>query len=105
MKYPPFSDIIAVETFSKNMEAAEKQADETVRFLTKKGFEEAGGKILGPRESRGPKNRDGFAFRLLLKCPKGERNRFVYYLNALSDNMAERKQEPLSIDINPYGMI
>ena len=105
MKYPPFSDIIAVETFSRNVEAAETQADETVRFLSKKGFEEAGGKILGPRESRGPKNRDGFAFRLLLKCPKGERNRFVYYLNALSDNMAERKYEPLSIDINPYGMI
>ena len=105
MKYPPFSDIIAVETHGESSDIAQTQAEDTRRFLIRKGFEERGGKILGPRESQGPKSRDGFTFRLLLKCPKGERNRTVYYLNALSELMGERKYEPLSIDVNPYGNV
>lgn len=105
MNYPPFTDIIAVETFGERAEDAERQAEDVRKVLVSKDFEALGGKILGPRESQGPKSREGFTYRLLLKCPKGQRNRFVFYLGTLSERMAGRGMSPISIDINPYGMI
>ncbi len=105
MKYPPFTDIIAVDTFSDDRKTALDQAEAVVRFLKKRGLEGSGGGIFGPREPRGPKLSKGQTYRILVKCPKKERNRYVYYLSLLSDNMASKKLRPLSIDINPYGNV
>ena len=103
MGYPPFTDLIVAEFTSETEETALEQADRCREYLINAGLPEAD-KIFRPRISQSFKGQESFRYHILVKCPKGERNRYVYYLRYFADQMmAARTDCNLTIDVNPYS--
>ena len=112
MDYPPFGDIIMVNLTSKNEEMAASCA-ERCRIYMENAFnmavlegekQAAGARILSPKVAMNFKGKDSFRYYVLIKCPKGERNRCVYYLDNFSRVLLKDKVDcTVGIDVNPYS--
>ena len=114
MDYPPFGDIIMVNFTSEKEEIAEGAA-ERCRIYMEKALKQAEaegcadaakGKILSPKLSFNFKGKDSFRYYLIVKCPKGQRNRYIYYLDNFSKILLKDKVDcNVNIDVNPYSFI
>lgn len=112
MGYPPFGDIITANLSANNetltAECAKRcrtYMENALKTAAAQGDENAAQvKIFSPKV--GVKFKDSNIFRnyLLIKCPKGERNRCVYYLDNFNRILIKDKMDcSLIIDVNPYS--
>ncbi len=103
MKYPPFTDIIIADFTSEEAETAREQAAACRSYMMRAelpGSEH----IYEPQETLAFKGTESSRFHIMMKCPKGERNRYVYYLRYFGDQMvAKNIRCSLTIDVNPYS--
>jgi len=114
MDYPPFGDIIMVNFTSEDEETAMKCAERCKVYMEKalkqaasEGCSEAaGGKVLSPKVSLHFKGQDSFRYYIIVKCPKGQRSRYVFYLDNFSRILLKEKTDCIvNIDVNPYSFV
>ena len=104
MDYPPFTDLIMVNFTAEDEELAIKIGERCKRYMENALAEEKGYRILAPQFSQNFKGKDAVRFYILIKCPKGERNKYVYYLENFNKILINEKIEcNMDLDINPYG--
>ena len=66
--------------------------------------EAAGGKVLSPKVSMHFRGEGSFRYYIIVKCPKGQRSRYVYYLDNFSRILLKDKADcVVNIDVNPYS--
>ena len=106
MDYPPFTDLIMV-----NFTAAdEKQAAECLGNCRKyiQELQNEYGRLesavmLSPRAAVNFKGEDKRLY-MLIKCPKGERNKYVFYLESFKKKLIDEGIAcSMDLDINPYS--
>ena len=106
MDYPPFTDLIMV-----NFTAAdEKQAAECLGNCRKyiQELQNEYGRLesavmLSPRTAVNFKGEDKRLY-MLIKCPKGERNKYVFYLESFKKKLIDEGSAcSMDLDINPYS--
>ena len=106
MDYPPFTDLIMV-----NFTAAdEKQAAECLGNCRKyiQELQNEYGRLesavmLSPRTAVNFKGEDKRLY-MLIKCPKGERNKYVFYLESFKKKLIDEGLAcSMDLDINPYS--
>ena len=103
MEYPPFSDLIAAYFTSSQEDEAVKTAMECRDYLIRIGLPNAE-KIFDPEATASYKGKDRFRYHFLVKCPRGFRNKYIFYLRKFGDSLKKRKTDcTLIIDINPYN--
>lgn len=110
MEYPPFSDLIMVNFTSSEDETA-LAAAERCRVYMENAINSMGkdgdGKqqILAPRIAANFKGEDSRYF-ILIKCPKGCRNQYIYYLENFNWILIKEKVNcNLNLDVNPYSTL
>lgn len=112
MEYPPFGDIIMVNFTSEREDVALSCAERCHVYMEKalkqageEGCREAScGKILSPKVSLNFKGKDSFRYYIIVKCPKGQRSRYVFYLDNFSKILLKDKVDcVVNIDVNPYS--
>ena len=110
MEYPPFSDIIMVN-FTAAAEADCLATAERCRLYMEnavsKGKERGAGRsqVLSPRIAVNFKGED-YRYYILIKSPRGERNRNIYYLDNFNRILIREKNVcNMNIDVNPYSTI
>ena len=68
------------------------------------GNERSGLKVLSPRLSASFKGKEAVRYHIMIKCPKGNRNKYIYYLENFNSIMIEEKTGcNMDIDVNPYS--
>ena len=77
MSYPPYSDLISVEFTSKDGDKALNRAVACMEYLKKAGLPGAEN-IFPPQLSEAFRGKDSFRYYILIKCPKGARNEYLY---------------------------
>lgn len=107
LDYPPFSDLIMVNFTSSEEATAVSTGIRCQRYmenaLLKSGLGRQN-KILAPRISSNFKGKDSFRYYIFIKCPKGERNKYIYYLDCFNKLLInERINCAMDIDVNPYS--
>lgn len=109
MDYPPFGDIIMVNFTSEEEDTAMACAERCKVYMEKalkQDPEAAGGKILSPKVSMHFRGEGSFRYYIIVKCPKGQRSRYVYYLDNFSRILLKDKVDcVVNIDVNPYSFI
>jgi integrase len=91
---------ICVTAVHRLVEKALKQAGE------EGCMEAAGGKVLSPKVSMHFRGEGSFRYYIIVKCPKGQRSRYVYYLDNFSRILLKDKADcVVNIDVNPYSFI
>ena len=104
MNYPPYSDLISVEFTSKDGEKALMRATNCMEYLKKAGLPNAEN-IFPPKLSELFRGRDSFRYYILIKCPKGARNKYMHYLRFYEEKKRGKKNDCVqSIDVNPYSI-
>ncbi len=105
LEYPPYGDIITA-SFTSDVE--KDSIDGAMRckaYMEVCLGDEAKQRILSPKISLGYKEKESYRYYILLKCPKGERNRYVYYLDSFEEIIIRDKLNcNLIIDVNPYSI-
>jgi len=105
MEYPPFSDIIMVNFTAENEELCINTAERCRVYMENAAGIEYRNKILAPRVSNSFKGED-FRYYILIKCPRGSRNRFIYYLDCFDKILITEKVDcNMNIDVNPYSTV
>lgn len=105
MEYPPFGDIIMV-----NFTAEEEQLALDTALRCKTYMEHVLGstearRILSPKVSLNFKGKDSFRQYLIIRCPRGKRNEYVYDLDHFSQILLREKVPcSVNIDVNPYSI-
>ena len=60
--------------------------------------------ILSPQVALNFKGKDAVRFYILIKCPRGKRNEYVYFLDNFNKIIVEEKIDcNMDIDVNPYS--
>lgn len=104
MDYPPFTDLIMVNFTAEEETLAIAAGERCKRYMENALAGDNNYKILAPQYSQNFKGKDAVRFYLLIKCPKGERNKYVYYLENFSKILIKEKVEcNMDLDINPYS--
>jgi len=104
MDYPPFTDLIVTEFTSENEQTAYSMAEECRRFLLKCPIENGEEQIFEPKMVTGFKGKDSYRYSIMIKCPKGLRNKYIYYINSFGSRLVKHKIDcNLIIDVNPYS--
>ena len=104
MDYPPFTDLIMVNFTSEEAEKAFECADRAADYLRRAMDGLHGGKILGPKRSLSFKSKDSVRAYFLIKCPKGERNQYIFHLENFNKKIInEGFKCNIDIDVNPYS--
>lgn len=104
MDYPPFTDLIMVNFTSENEETAVFWSERCVRYMENAAKGRENTVILSPRYSGGFKGKDAVRFHILIKCPKGKRNEYIYYLESFNKVIVNEKAAcNMDIDVNPYS--
>ena len=104
MDYPPFTDLIMVNFTAEEETLAIAAGERCKRYMENALAGDNNYKILAPQYSQNFKGKDAVRFYLLIKCPKGERNKYVYYLENFSKILINEKVEcNMDLDINPYS--
>lgn len=61
-------------------------------------------KILMPRLSMNFKGKDSFRFHIMVKAPRGSRNKYIYYLRYFNQKLLKQKADcTMLIDVNAYS--
>lgn len=104
MEYPPFSDLIMVNFTSEDGELALHLGERCKAYMKEALGAGAEKNILEPRVAMSFKGKDAVRFYLLIKCPKGERNKCVYYLENFNKIIIKEKLNcNMDLDVNPYS--
>ena len=102
--YPPYSDLIMVNFTSEDEKLAIDCSVRCKNYMERAlgaGLEK---QILQPRISQNFKGKDAYRYYIFIKCPKGKRNEYVYYLNSFNNILVkERIDCNMDLDINPYS--
>lgn len=105
MGYPPYTDLILVEFTAEEEQDALTQAEKCLEYLKQAELPGAD-QIFEPRMSTTFKGSGSVRYQFLIKCPKGERNRYIYYIRYFGDQMVRKRVKcNLTIDVNPYSTI
>ncbi len=104
MSYPPFSDLIMVNFTSEDEDLAVDCSIRCKSYIERILGKKAANQILQPRISQTFKGKDAYRYYLFIKCPKGRRNEYVYYLDSFNNILVkERVNCNMDLDINPYS--
>jgi len=109
MNYPPFTDLIMVNFTSEKEELAVSTGERCKKYIEKAARayntgEQGNVTILSPKFSSGFKGKNAVRFYILIKCPKGKRNEYIYYLESFNKILTEQKTAcNMDIDVNPYS--
>ncbi|WP_338546433.1 primosomal protein N' [Emergencia sp. JLR.KK010] len=105
MDYPPFSDLILVEFTSEKEEYAFETAESCRNYLIRCKLEEESS-IFEAKPSYHFKGKDSFRYFILIKCPKGLRNKYIYCIDCFGENLKKNRDScAMTIDVNPYSTI
>lgn len=103
MDYPPFTDLILVEFTSAKEKDAFCAAENCRKFLLACDIEEHS-EIFSPKLSYHFKGKNSVRYYILIKSPKGYRNKYIYYIDAFGANLVKQKSScTMVIDVNPYS--
>ncbi|MDD6154788.1 MAG: primosomal protein N' [Eubacteriales bacterium] len=105
MDYPPFSDLISAEFTSESDSKAYDAAAGCRSYLMRAGLP-GSDKIFRPKLDSLFKGKDSSRYHIMIKAPKGERNKYVYYIRYYASNYVEKSGDvAVVIDVNPYSGI
>ena len=103
MEYPPFTDLIIAAFTSEEEQTAMEMAGRCKAYLEKTGLPNSE-KILMPRLSMNFKGKDSFRFHIMVKAPRGSRNKYIYYLRYFNQKLLKQKADcTMLIDVNAYS--
>ena len=104
MDYPPFSDLILVEFTSGVELTAMKAAEDCRNYLLQSPVESEANQIFSPKLSSHFKGKDSYRYYILIKCPKGLRNKYIHYIHCFGSELVKQRIDcNLTIDVNPYS--
>ena len=104
MNYPPYSDLIMVNFTSENENLSFSIGSRCKAYMENALGSEGDNQILMPRLSQTFKGKDAYRYYIFIKCPKGQRNKYVYYLENFKNILVkERIDCNMDLDINPYS--
>ena len=102
--YPPYSDLIMVNFTSDDEQLAIDCSIRCKNYMERALGDDLAKQILQPRISQNFKGKDAYRYYIFIKCPKGKRNEYVYYLNSFNNILVkERVDCNMDLDINPYS--
>ncbi len=103
MDYPPYTDLIIAAFTSESEAVAIEMAERCKAYLEKAGLPNAK-KILVPRLSMNFKGKDSFRYHIMVKAPRGSRNKYIYYLRYFNRLILKHKVDcTMLIDVNAYS--
>jgi len=108
MDYPPFTDLILVEFTSGQAEEALEACENCRSYLLRSGIcgQEGESSIFSPKLSYHFKGKDSFRYYILIKSPKGLRNKYIYYIESFGSSLLKKRKDcAMTIDVNPYSTI
>ena len=108
MMYPPYSDIFQIVFTSASEEAAREGATLWHRRLMELLPEEDRVNVFDPQQAYMSGVRDTYRYSLIIKCPRGSRQRYAGMINILQEEETLRARKKKAdfiavVDINPYS--
>lgn len=108
MMYPPYSDIFQIVFTSASEEAAREGATLWHRRLMELLPEEDRVNVFEPQQAYMSRVRDTYRYSLIIKCPRGSRQRYAGMINILQEEETLRARKKKAdfiavVDINPYS--
>ena len=108
MMYPPYSDIFQIVFTSASEEAAREGATLWHRRLMELLPEEDRVNVFDPQQAYMSRVRDTYRYSLIIKCPRGSRQRYAGMINILQEEETLRARKKKAdfiavVDINPYS--
>lgn len=108
MMYPPYSDIFQIVFTSASEEAAREGATLWHRRLMELLPEEDRVNVFDPQQAYMSRIRDTYRYSLIIKCPRGSRQRYAGMINILQEEETLRARKKKAdfiavVDINPYS--
>ena len=108
MMYPPYSDIFQIVFTSASEEAARGGATLWHRRLMELLPEEDRVNVFDPQQAYMSRVRDTYRYSLIIKCPRGSRQRYAGMINILQEEETLRARKKKAdfiavVDINPYS--
>ena len=105
MDYPPFTDLIMANFTSADEETALAAAERCRVYMEHAVGPENARQVLAPKVALNFKGEDA-RYYILIKCPRGSRNKYIYYLDNFSKILLKEKIDcSLNLDINPYSTL
>ena len=105
MDYPPFTDLIMANFTSADEEAALAAAERCRAYMEHAVGPEYARHVLAPRVALNFKG-DDYRYYILIKCPRGSRNKYIYYLDNFNRILMKEKIDcNLNLDVNPYSTL
>ena len=106
--YPPYSDIFQIVFTSASEEAAREGATLWHRRLMELLPEEDRVNVFDPQQAYMSRVRDTYRYSLIIKCPRGSRQRYAGMINILQEEETLRARKKKAdfiavVDINPYS--
>ncbi len=106
MDYPPYTDLIVVEFTGEDEDTPLHMAEMCKEYLIRCKIEGNGNNIFSPKLSYHFKGKNSVRYHIMIKCPKGYRNKYIHYIQLFVENMvANRCKCSIVIDVNPYGTL
>ena len=108
MMYPPYSDIFQIVFTSASEEADREGATLWHRRLMELLPEEDRVNVFDPQQAYMSRVRDTYRYSLIIKCPRGSRQRYAGMINILQEEETLRARKKKAdfiavVDINPYS--
>ena len=105
MEYPPFGDIIMVNFTAEDEQLALDTALRCKAYMERVLGSGQARRVLSPKVSASFKGKDSFRHYLIIRCPRGKRNEYVYDLDHFGQILLEDKTAcSMNIDVNPYSI-
>lgn len=105
MEYPPFGDIIMVNFTAEDEQMALDTALRCKAYMERVLGSGQARRVLSPKVSASFKGKDSFRHYLIIRCPRGKRNEYVYDLDHFGQILLEDKTAcSMNIDVNPYSI-
>ncbi|MGN1414324.1 MAG: primosomal protein N' [Anaerovoracaceae bacterium] len=105
MDYPPFTDLIMVNFTSAEEATALGAAERCSVYMEHAIGTENANQVLAPKVAIHFKGED-FRYYILIKCPRGSRNQYIYYLGNFSQILLREKIDcNMNLDVNPYSTL
>ena len=103
MEYPPFTDLIMANFTSGDEDVVLAAAERCRTYMEHAIGPENARQVLAPRVALNFKGEDA-RYYILIKCPRGSRNRYIYYLDKFNQILIKDKINcNMNLDINPYS--
>ena len=105
MEYPPFTDLIMANFTSADEEAALAAAERCRIYMEHAVGLEHARQVLAPKVALNFKGDDA-RYYILIKCPRGKRNQYIYLLDNFNQILIKEKVNcNMNLDINPYSTL